>query len=158
MEITPSNQTASVDESNFQTDLNSIGSLIKKAREHKNLTLESLAENLKINKSYLSAIENGDYKSLPEMIYVKAMIRRVAEKLEVDLNLQAVFGKDTKSIKDELLKREDVKAEPFKKSFLIIPILALATFFFGIFTVKVGLQWLLIDSNTNEISIPNSKK
>ena len=118
-----------------------------------------MAENLKINKSYLSAIENGDCTSLPEIIYVKAMIRRIAEKLEIDLNLQAAFGKDSKSIKKEdLSKREEIKEDPNKKSFFLIPILALATFFFGIFTVKVGLQWLLIESEPAEISIPNSKK
>ena len=115
MEITPSKQNASGDYSDFQNNLNNIGALIKKTREQKNLTLESLAENLKINKSYLSAIENGDCKSLPEIIYVKAMIRRIAEKLEIDLNLQAVFGKDSKSIKKEdLSKREEIKGDPIK--------------------------------------------
>ena len=83
MEITPSKQNASGDYSDFQNNLNNIGALIKKTREQKNLTLESLAENLKINKSYLSAIENGDCTSLPDIIYVKDRLEELLKSLKL---------------------------------------------------------------------------
>ena len=67
--------------------LSEIGRQIKETREQKGITLELLAEDLKINKGYLQAIEEADHKSLPEMIYVKAMIRRIAEKLQIEANL-----------------------------------------------------------------------
>ena len=51
MQITDSEQSKPRDYSDFQKSLDNVGSLIKKRREEKNLTLESLAENLKINKS-----------------------------------------------------------------------------------------------------------
>ena len=114
-----------------------------------------MAEGLKINKSYLLAIEEGDIKSLPEIIYVKAMIRRLAEKLELDLDIQTVFGKESKAQKNKLIKTEEIKSTSIKKTFFLIPLLALATFFLGAFTVKVSLQWLLLKSEPTENTIKN---
>ena len=158
MGITPSKQNATEDYSDFQNNLNNIGALIKKTREEKNLTIEALAENLKINKSYLYAIENGDCKSLPEIIYVKAMIRRIAEKLKLDLEIQTIFGKESKANNDDSTKAEEIKTRRFKKSFFLLPLLALATFFLGALSVKVGLEWLLIKNEPIENSIQNPKK
>ena len=118
MEITHSEQNKDSDYADSQKNLTNIGDLIKKTRVEKNLTLESLAENLKINKSYLSAIEDGDYKSLPEIIYVKAMIRRIAEKLQLELDMQNVFGKELKPNKDNVTKAED-KAEKEREEKII---------------------------------------
>ena len=104
MEITHSGQRKDNDYSDFEKSLNNIGSLVKKAREEKSLTIESLAENLKINKSYLSAIESGNCKLLPESIYVKAMIRRIAEKLDLELDINSFFDQEPKNKRKQIIR------------------------------------------------------
>ena len=155
MEITQSEQSKGGDSSDFEKSLNNIGSLVKEAREQKKLTLESLADNLKINKTYLSAIESGNCKLLPENIYVKAMLRRIAEKLDLELDINSFFNQEPKSKRDNLVKPEGIKTKSINKSFFLISLLALATFFLGAFTVKVGLQWLLLNSEPTENTIQN---
>ncbi len=157
MEITHSEKSSNEDYSDFQKSLNNIGTLIKNAREQKNLTIDSLAENLKINKSYLLAIENGDSKSLPEIIYVKAMMRRISEKLQIDLDIQNVFNKNLRLKKDNLSRKEEIKTLTIKKAFIIIPLLAFTAVFLGAITVKVGVQWLLIKSEPTENIIKTQK-
>ena len=157
MARTHSEQNNGNDYSDFEKSLNNIGCLIKKAREQKNLTLESLAENLKINKSYLSAIESGDCKLLPEIIYVKAMIRRIAEKLDLELDINSFFDQNPKNKRNNTDISEEIKTRSIEKSFLLISLLAFATFFLGALTAKVGLQWLLLKSEPTENTIQTSK-
>ena len=155
MEITNSEQSKDNDYSDFEKSLNNIGSVIKKAREQKNLTLESLAENLKINKSYLSAIESGNDKLLPENIYVRAMLRRIAEKLALELDINSFFVQEQKYIRNNSTRPEESKTKSINKSLLLISFLALATFFLGAFTVKVGFQLLFLESDPVENIIKN---
>ena len=157
MARTHSEQSKGKDYSDFGKSLNNIGSIIKKAREQKNLTLESLSENLKINKSYLSAIESGNCKLLPENIYVKAMLRRIAEKLELELDINSFFDQEQKNKISNPARSEKIKTKSINKSFFLISLLALATFFLGAFTVKVGLQWLLLKSEPTEITTQSSR-
>ena len=157
MEVTHSKQSGGNHYLDFEKSLNNIGSLVKKAREEKNLTIESLAENLKINKSYISAIESGNCKLLPENIYVKAMIRRIAEKLDLELDLNSFFNQEPENKKDDLSRSEEIKPKRINKSFFLISLFALATFFLGAFTVKVGLQWLLLKSEPAEITNQSSR-
>jgi cytoskeleton protein RodZ len=53
--------------------------LLKEAREAKGMTIEVLAERLKVRPSLLENIEAGHYESLPEMIYTRAYIQKYAQ-------------------------------------------------------------------------------
>jgi cytoskeleton protein RodZ len=53
--------------------------LLKEAREAKGLTLEEIAERLKVRPSLLEQIEAGRYESLPEMIYTRSYIQKFAQ-------------------------------------------------------------------------------
>ncbi len=64
--------------------LQRIGSLLREAREKQSLTIEEIAESLKIGQEQLIALENGDEALLPEKVFVKAMIRRVSERVGID--------------------------------------------------------------------------
>ncbi len=158
MEITNSEKNNPEKSSDSQKEVNNIGALIKKAREQKNITVESLSEDLKINRSYLFAIESGDYKSLPEIIYVKAMIRRIAEKLQLDIDVQSLFKEGAKSREELPIKSKEIKKVQSNKSFLLISLFAIAAVFLGAFTVKFGLQLFLMERDSTEIISPNSKK
>ena len=66
------------------TPLIDVGITLQNARLEKNICSKSLAESLKIGEEQLLALEKGNEKELPELVFIKALIRRVAEKLELD--------------------------------------------------------------------------
>ena len=70
--------------SNINKNFKPIGLAIKKAREEQNISISFLSEALKINEDYIIAIEKGDNSSLPETVYVKAMLKKIFERLNIE--------------------------------------------------------------------------
>ncbi len=66
------------------SSLKRIGNFIKEARLSRNQSIEELASDLKIGAHQLEAIEEGNEDKLPEKVFVKAMIRRISQKLKLD--------------------------------------------------------------------------
>ena len=80
--------------------LKKIGNIIKEARLSKDQSVEELASVLKIGVHQLKAIEDGNEEQLPEEVFIKAMVRRIAQKLKLD----------TEFIMDQFkIEREEVK-------------------------------------------------
>lgn len=78
-----------------------IGARLREAREEKNISLESLQETTKIQKRYLSAIEEENFNVLPGKFYARAFIKEYA--LAVDLDVNELF----EEFKDDLPQPED---------------------------------------------------
>ena len=88
--------------SSLNFPLQKIGNFIKEARLSRNQSVSELAADLKISVQQLKAIEEGREDLLPESVFVKAMIKRISERLKLD----------TSFIESELDKPEDkVKIE-----------------------------------------------
>lgn len=66
------------------SSLKRIGNFIKEARLSRNKSIEELASDLKIGAHQLEAIEEGNEEKLPEKVFIKAMIRRISQKLKLD--------------------------------------------------------------------------
>ena len=64
--------------------LQKVGEFLKEARQGRNLTVEDLSSSLRIGKEQIIALESGDESSLPEKVFIRAMVRRIAEKLNLD--------------------------------------------------------------------------
>lgn len=56
-----------------------IGETLKKARESKNLSLESVSQSTKIHLKVLKSLEEDDFKNLPGVLYVKSFLRKYAD-------------------------------------------------------------------------------
>ena len=101
--------------------LKKIGNFIKEARLGKNQSVNELASDLKISEKQLKAIEEGRDDLLPEKVFVKAMIKKISEKLKIDINdLMSEFNNQKEKIKIEEIV-EDVQTKVrSKNSFTLI--------------------------------------
>lgn len=61
-----------------------VGTVLRRAREQQGLSIDALAKSLRIGEEQLLALEKGDEGQLPEPVFIKAMVRRVAERLHLD--------------------------------------------------------------------------
>lgn len=66
--------------------MSELGQALKEAREQKGLSLDDLQERTKIQKRYLRAIEDGDFKQLPGNFYIRAFIKSYAETVGLDFS------------------------------------------------------------------------
>ena len=84
-----------------------VGNFIKEARISKNESISELASNLKISEYQLKAIEDGREDLLPEKVFIKAMVRRIAEKLKLDIEfIMSEFNTQREDIKIEEIVEE----------------------------------------------------
>ena len=104
--------------------LKKIGNFIKEARLGKNQSVNELASDLKISEQQLKAIEEGRDDLLPEKVFVKAMIKKISEKLKIDINdLMNEFNNQKEKIKiEEIVEDGQEKVKP-KNSFTLIFVL-----------------------------------
>ncbi len=83
-----------------QSSLKRIGNFIKEARLSRDQSVEELASDLKIGSHQLKAIEEGNEEELPEKVFVKAMVRRISQKLKLDTEfIMNEFDAETQEIK-----------------------------------------------------------
>jgi len=89
------------------SSLKRIGNFIKEARLSRDQSVEELASDLKIGSHQLEAIEEGNEDKLPEKVFVKAMIRRISQKLKLDTEfLMDEFKTERKEVKIEEIVEE----------------------------------------------------
>ena len=89
------------------SSLKRIGNFIKEARLSKNQSIEELASDLKIGAHQLKAIEEGDEENLPEKVFIKAMVRRISQKLKLDTEfIIDEFNTERKEVKIEEIVKE----------------------------------------------------
>ena len=98
------------------SSLKRIGNFIKEARLSRNQSIEELASDLKIGAHQLEAIEEGNEERLPEKVFVKAMIRRISQKLKLDTEfIMDEFKTERKEVKIEEIV-EEVSKKNYKSS------------------------------------------
>lgn len=95
--------------------MENLGEYIKKEREKKGITLEEAAKATRIGKTYLKAIEEGDF-SIQSPVFMKGFLRSYADFLGLDST--DILGR-YKGIQEEREgkgKTEEYKLEPVRKS------------------------------------------
>ena len=98
------------------------GAALRAEREKRNLTIEDVAEELKISPRQLRALENGDLDSLPHPAYAKGFIRSYASWLGLrpeDLRMQK--GQNGEDENYEALSMSEKKESAgFKVSWILL--------------------------------------
>lgn len=75
--------------------MQTVGQLLKKTREEKGQTLESVEKSTKIRLKYLQALEKDDYRVLPSAIAARGFIKNYGQLLGLsNETLQALFRRD----------------------------------------------------------------
>ena len=99
------------------SSLKRIGNFISEARISRNLSIEELASDLKIGVHQLQAIEEGNEDNLPEKVFIKAMVRRISEKLKVDTEfIMSEFKTERKEVKvEEIVQEVSIQAKQKRK-------------------------------------------
>jgi cytoskeletal protein RodZ len=84
-----------------------LGNRLKEAREEKGMSLDDLQAATKIQKRYLTALEEGNYDIIPGKFYVRAFIKQYAEAVGLDSeHLFEEFKKDIpNSYNDEVSEK-----------------------------------------------------
>ena len=100
MEKRESGKSEKINLAKEKASLQKVGEFIKEARQGRNLSIEDLSSSLMIGQEQLIALEAGDENSLPERVFIKAMVRRIAEKLNLDITfiLEEFNGRVIKNI------------------------------------------------------------
>ena len=84
-----------------------IGNFIKEARLSRNQSVSELATDLKISIQQLKAIEEGREDLLPESVFVKAMIKRISERLKLETSfIESELDKPNEKLKIEEIIEE----------------------------------------------------
>lgn len=63
---------------------NSIGDVLRLAREQQSLTLQDAADALNIKREYLEDLEKNEYNAIPGAVFVKGFIRNYGNYLGLD--------------------------------------------------------------------------
>ncbi|HLQ73818.1 MAG TPA: RodZ domain-containing protein [Bacillota bacterium] len=134
-----------------------IGLRLKEAREAKNITLDELQEETKIQKRYLTAIENEQFEVLPGKFYAKAFIREYASAVDLDGNqLMSEFGFDDSTIETEdetptsqsITRAQRAAKKSSSTNFSIVPTIIVVLLIIGIIVVA----WTLIQKSSSDKS------
>lgn len=98
--------------------METIGEILKNAREKKGIKIEKLEETTHIVARYIEALENNEFDKLPGEIYIKGFIKNLSDKLSLDsklllerYNLQINENK----FEHELYKDNDRNIKPVKR-------------------------------------------
>ena len=108
---------------NKKSPLQKVGEFLREARQARSLSIEDLSSSLRIGKEQLIALEEGDEKSLPEKVFIRAMVRRIAEKLNLDTGfiLEELNEKNKKEAKyNTLIKKETTKKNKSINPFIFV--------------------------------------
>ena len=124
---------------NTKTPLQKVGDFLREARQDRNLSIEDLSSSLRIGQEQLISLEEGDENSLPERVFIRAMVRRIAEKLNLDTSY--ILEELNKKRKDESRYSPVIKKESPKNKKNVNPFsMVILSGFLGLITSIMVLK------------------
>ena len=145
-----------------QSPLKKVGEFLREARQGRNLSIEDLSSSIRIGKEQLIALEEGNESSLPEKVFIKAMVRRIAEKLNLDTSFifeELNEGKKNEPKYNPVINKESPRKKEYLNQFRMVIISGFLGLLTSIFVLKYiennqidsfnrqGSDVLLLDKN-----------
>ena len=124
---------------NKKSALQNVGEFLREARQGRNLSVEDLSSLLRIGKEQLIALESGDESALPEKVFIRAMVRRIAEKLNLDTSfiLEELNEKKNNETKySPVIKKKNTRKNKNFNPFIFIILSGALGLFTSIMLVK----------------------
>ncbi|NCS32372.1 helix-turn-helix domain-containing protein [bacterium] len=143
-----------------------VGDILKEKRLEQGKTLEDLSKITKIRKYFLSAIEDGRYEDLPDMVYVKGFIQSYSQALGLDPEkVLPFYRREFAEEQKEYKETKELTSKPlititFGKVFAVIVAVGL-TIFLGILFTQYkqfsNAPILIVDSPSDQFSTEQKK-
>tara|TARA_Y100001968_G_scaffold330429_1_gene382295 strand:- start:3339 stop:3815 length:477 start_codon:yes stop_codon:yes gene_type:complete len=109
--------------SSEKTPLQKVGDFLREGRQARNLSTEALSKQLRIGEEQLIAIENGEEEALPEKVFIKAMVRRISEKLNLDTSFILEEFNNRVPKRKEIYSPKTSKTTSKKNDFKKVPVM-----------------------------------
>lgn len=134
-----------------------IGARLKEAREAKNMSLDDVQKETKIQTRYLQAIEKGNFSIMPGKFYTRAFIRQYAEAVGLDPEVvmeehatELPSSSEEEYIQYTRLQRHKEEASNKGSAiFTFLPKIIIGLLIIGILVVAYIFYQQTIDSNEN---------
>ncbi len=114
-------------------DIEDIGTILKSSRLKQKKSMEEISSELCIRKIYLTALEEGDYETLPPIPYGVGYVRTYARYLGLNPERAVKLYKTASSAEEEIEEEKKETPEVNKSSsrHIVVGILALAAIYGG---------------------------
>jgi cytoskeleton protein RodZ len=110
------------------------GEILKKRREDLGLSVQEIAEALKIRKDYLAAIEEDAFEKLPVPVYTLGYIRAYAKYLEVDSDpIVEFYNKHLSQPESAAIMPIAFSRKKFPAAYPVIALIAILAVFIALF-------------------------
>ena len=109
--MTGMNTMKDTEETELDIDIDDIGTILKSSRLKNKKSLEDISSELCIRKIYLTALEEGDYETLPPIPYGVGYVRTYARYLGLNPERAVKLYKDASTVEDTA-KAEEGTTEP----------------------------------------------
>ncbi len=122
--------------------ITNVGSILKKEREKKNITIQDVEKNTRIRSKNIQAIENENWDEFPSRTYIQGIIKRYARFLELDEEkITAYFRREYEHRENLKFSKRVVKNEftPIKKRLVQGVIMLIILGFSGFFGYQLYL-------------------
>lgn len=117
----------------LEIDIEDIGTILKSSRLKSKKSMEEISSELCIRKIYLTALEEGDYETLPPIPYGVGYVRTYARYLGLNPDRAVKLYKDASKVEEDKNEIENIVPEKNKSNswHIVIGILALALLYSG---------------------------
>jgi len=139
-------------------NLRTIGEKLQNKRKTLGLSIDEVANNTKIRKSYILAIENNDFSKFDSHVYAKGFIKNYANFLALDSRtLLAIYRRDYQNVSIKRTVNNDIKNKEVKKPNLLLfkkPILSPRQFGLLMFTFVLIILVIFVITFVNKAFTP----
>ncbi len=102
--------------------MKTVGDILRKKREEKNLTFSEVEGAIKIRKTYLEALEKGDYHNLPPAAFTRGFIKNYSDYLGLESReILALYRREFDEQKDKRLLPKDISTTTGEIGFGLTP-------------------------------------